>query len=235
MPVNGHAHMVDYSIKRYSEYSDGELIEQLQAYARQMTVSFISGDAFSQATGISQTTICRHFCTWKEMCRRAGLAPRYDRTCDREDLLNNLERVWQILGRQPRAKEIKQPLSPISISRYQKVFNKPWYNICVEYLAWKSGVSASEIECEARSPTPEADHRRNHATRRGVSLSLRYEVLIRDSFRCVKCGRSPATETGVQLHIDHAISWANGGETVLANLQTLCSDCNLGKSNRYDD
>lgn len=226
--------MVDYSIKRYSEYSDDELIDRLQAYARQLGVSFISGDAFSQATGISQGTICRHFDTWKEACCRAGLAPRYDRTSDREDFLDNLNRIWETLGRQPRAKEMKQPMSPISISRYQKVFAKPWYGICVEFLAWKSGASPIEIEREAYLAAPEADARRHRTTRRGVSLSLRYEALKRDSFRCVKCGRSPATETGVQLHIDHVISWANGGETVLANLQTLCSDCNLGKSNRHD-
>ncbi|MFZ6816453.1 HNH endonuclease [Undibacterium sp. Rencai35W] len=27
------------------------------------------------------------------------------------------------------------------------------------------------------------------------------------------------------------VPWSKGGETVLANLQTLCSVCNLGKSN----
>jgi 5-methylcytosine-specific restriction endonuclease McrA len=32
------------------------------------------------------------------------------------------------------------------------------------------------------------------------------------------------------LHVDHKTAWANGGETVLENLQTLCSKCNIGKS-----
>ncbi|MCW5775769.1 MAG: HNH endonuclease [Phycisphaeraceae bacterium] len=31
------------------------------------------------------------------------------------------------------------------------------------------------------------------------------------------------------LHVDHILAWSNGGETVLANLQTLCDRCNLGK------
>jgi len=31
--------------------------------------------------------------------------------------------------------------------------------------------------------------------------------------------------------VDHITAWSNGGETILENLQTLCSDCNLGKSN----
>ena len=42
---------------------------------------------------------------------------------------------------------------------------------------------------------------------------------------------SRAKGDNIELHIDHIIPWSKGGETVLENLQTLCSDCNLGKSN----
>jgi 5-methylcytosine-specific restriction endonuclease McrA len=58
---------------------------------------------------------------------------------------------------------------------------------------------------------------------------LRYEVLQRDGFRCVMCGRSPGKEAGVMLHVDHIRPWSAGGETVKENLQTLCERCNLGK------
>ena len=56
------------------------------------------------------------------------------------------------------------------------------------------------------------------------------KVLQRDRFTCCKCGASPAIKLGVELHVDHVIPWSKGGETVLANLQTLCSVCNIGKS-----
>ncbi|MBA3804703.1 MAG: HNH endonuclease, partial [Acidobacteria bacterium] len=36
---------------------------------------------------------------------------------------------------------------------------------------------------------------------------------------------------GVALHVDHIRPWSKDGETLLENLQTLCSECNLGKSN----
>ncbi|MBI5847426.1 MAG: HNH endonuclease [Nitrospirae bacterium] len=52
-----------------------------------------------------------------------------------------------------------------------------------------------------------------------------------DRFTCRHCGASPAKMLGVELHVDHIIAWSKGGETVLSNLQTLCSKCNLGKSN----
>ncbi len=61
---------------------------------------------------------------------------------------------------------------------------------------------------------------------------LRYQVLKRDNFKCCACGASPAKNPAVELHIDHIIPWSKGGKTELDNLQTLCSKCNLGKSNQ---
>lgn len=222
--------MTDYSIKRFSKYTDEELIAKLQDFARDSGKSFVSGRAFKQAIGISEGTVTNHFGTWQEFCARAGLAPRYQRNTSRADLFENLDRVWQRLGRQPRAKEMKQPLSPISVSRYSKEFQCSWYHICLEFLAHKSGASAADIERDSRPDTTSPVR----STRRGISLSLRYEVMKRDGFRCVKCGHSPALTPGVVLHVDHTYAWANGGETVIENLQTLCLDCNLGKSNRHD-
>jgi 5-methylcytosine-specific restriction endonuclease McrA len=53
----------------------------------------------------------------------------------------------------------------------------------------------------------------------------------RDSFKCRCCGRSPATDPAVELNVDYIKVWAEGGLTVLENLQTLCTKCNSGKSN----
>lgn len=65
---------------------------------------------------------------------------------------------------------------------------------------------------------------------RDPSVRLRFEVLARDRFTCRFCGASPTKDPAVTLHIDHIIPWSKGGETTLNNLQTLCSKCNLGKS-----
>lgn len=71
---------------------------------------------------------------------------------------------------------------------------------------------------------------RTNGDRRDPSMRLRYEVLARDHFTCRYCGASPKKDTNVTLHIDHIVPWSKGGKTVLDNLQTLCSKCNLGKS-----
>lgn len=225
--------MTDYTIKRYNPYTNDELIKALQNYSNGQKIKHVASSSFCKWLGISETTIQRHFVSWSKFCQAAGISSRYNRLVEKEDLLNNLDHVWSELGRQPRAKEMKQPLSSISISRYQKLFRKNWYAICLEFLSWKSGVSIEEIERESRQiPTINSEHQIPHRTNRSVSLSLRYEVLKRDNFRCVRCGATPALTPGTQLHIDHKLPWSKGGETELINLQTLCSDCNLGKSNR---
>lgn len=69
--------------------------------------------------------------------------------------------------------------------------------------------------------------------KRHIPLSLRYKILQRDHFKCMKCGFG--VDDGVKLHIDHKIPYSLGGLTELNNLHTLCIDCNLGKSNNYID
>lgn len=65
-----------------------------------------------------------------------------------------------------------------------------------------------------------------------MSDSLRYDILKRDGFKCTICGAS--AQDGAKLHVDHIIPVSKGGRTIKSNLRTLCSDCNLGKSDKYD-
>lgn len=63
---------------------------------------------------------------------------------------------------------------------------------------------------------------------RYISSTARYAVLHRDNNRCIACGLT-AKET--QLQVDHIIPFSKGGSNNIDNLQTLCVDCNRGKSN----
>ncbi len=59
---------------------------------------------------------------------------------------------------------------------------------------------------------------------------LRWQVFERDNFRCVACGKS--AHDGILLHVDHIIPRSKGGTNTIDNYQTLCNECNLGKSNK---
>ena len=83
-------------------------------------------------------------------------------------------------------------------------------------------------QCGVKKQIKPTAHRKENT--RIISDKLRYQVLKRDNFKCFACGASPAKDPSVELHIDHIIPWSKGGETTFENLQTLCSRCNLGKS-----
>lgn len=63
-----------------------------------------------------------------------------------------------------------------------------------------------------------------------MTPTLRYQILLRDNFRCQICGAS--AKDGAKLHVDHIIPVSKGGKTIESNLQTLCDRCNFGKSNK---
>jgi hypothetical protein len=65
--------------------------------------------------------------------------------------------------------------------------------------------------------------------KRKVSAKLRRQILERDNYQCLDCGRSPRNDSTCVLHVDHRIPLAKGGTNNPENLQTLCDDCNIGK------
>lgn len=65
---------------------------------------------------------------------------------------------------------------------------------------------------------------------------LRYEVIQKYGRVCLACGRSKEKHN-IVIHVDHIKprSIYPHLELEISNLQTLCEDCNLGKSNRSND
>jgi hypothetical protein len=84
------------------------------------------------------------------------------------------------------------------------------------------GVGSSEMTQSASNSVP-------RKTGRTPGMALRFQIMKRDRFTCCTCGASPAKDPAVELHVDHIIPWAKGGETTTDNLQTLCAVCNMGK------
>jgi HNH endonuclease len=64
---------------------------------------------------------------------------------------------------------------------------------------------------------------------RNVPPHLRQKIFERDLFTCKYCG---LVGTAPDLHADHILAVKHGGLTIIGNLQTLCSACNLRKGGR---
>jgi len=83
----------------------------------------------------------------------------------------------------------------------------------------------------AKSPKSLQKAENKHRTKREVNDRLRFRIMKKDNFKCYYCGRSPAIDPKIILHVDHIKPWSKGGETTFENLRTLCSNCNIGKGN----
>ena len=64
---------------------------------------------------------------------------------------------------------------------------------------------------------------------------LRYRVIKKYSAECMACGRSKKYH-GIVIHVDHIKPRSKYPDMALQinNLQLLCEDCNLGKSNKCE-
>jgi len=64
---------------------------------------------------------------------------------------------------------------------------------------------------------------------RYIRKVIRIAVLLRDKFTCQKCG---TYDDVAELHIDHIFPFSLGGDHSMDNLQVLCKECNLSKSDK---
>ena len=218
----------EYRPYNYSP-SDGEIIDDLKKVASKNRFSTMSMREYAEFGKYDTSTICRRFGSWNIALQKAciGISQQFWTV---EQLFENLERVWEKKGCQPVRRDMDDnPLSSISSGAYLRRFGK--WSIALEqfvsYVKQDDLCDKTNIETSAGSTS--------HKTKRDINLQLRFKVLSRDNFRCCACGASPAKDPSVELHIDHIIPWSKGGETVIKNLQTLCSKCNLGKSDLMPD
>ncbi len=214
-----------YELKPYNKYiTDQELLDDLRKVARILRKTTVRYDEYPEHGRCASRVFETRFGSWNQALQAAGLEVTLRQDIPEIDLFENLERVWRTLGRQPRREELRKPLSTFSGGTYERRFR-----------GWRAALEA--FVAYANSPVEEltpADSEKPKKTPRFPDLRLRFRILNRDSFKCQACGRSPAVEHGVQLHIDHVVPWSDGGPTTLENLKTLCERCNLGKSNAND-
>lgn len=208
--------------------SDDELIADLKSVAQKLNLDKVTIGKYSEYGIYDPTTISRRFGSWNKALSIAGLRISNEVDISDERLFENLLTLWQHYGRQPRRRELHNAPSTISQGPYKRRFGS-WSTTLKAFVNFANGTG---IEIEATKTELNNTDRRE--TGREPSLRLRWHVLKGDHFKCRVCGASPAITPGVELHVDHIVPWSKGGETVLENLQTLCSNCNLGKSNLHE-
>ncbi|MCY7382022.1 MAG: HNH endonuclease [Microcoleus sp. CAN_BIN18] len=204
---------------------DDDLLADLRRVAELLKGSKVTQAQYSEHGTYDCTTHIRRFRSWNQALIKAGISLSHRVDISDEQLFENLFQLWQHYGRQPRRSELALPPSTISQSPYNRRFGS-WIAALKAFVEYANSTGVESLDIAANK-TIELSRK----TGRDPSLRLRWQVLQRDRFTCCGCGASPAMTFGLELQVDHKIAWSKGGETVLENLQTLCSLCNLGKSN----
>jgi hypothetical protein len=223
--------MKSFDLKlRQRDIPEQDLLTDLKRVAQLLGTSSVTRVSYDRYGSFGATTLLRRFGSWNRALGLAGLDLVNRINIPDEELFENLANIWQTSGRQPVGKDVSKStgMSSFSLGTYEKRFGS-WNKALLAFIQFIENTGNDEAAENGSSDTPfEAA---SHRTPKKINWRLRATILIRDNCICRMCGASPAKDPSVTLHVDHINPWSRGGETVVENLQTLCSVCNIGKSN----
>ena len=225
--------LAELDIEKHNfQISNEDYVTDIKRVAEMLQKNTVTHTEYRKYGKYSVSKLSIRFGNWKNALEAANLSPTgYNTSVSDTELLEEIERIWIKLGRQPTTNDIKSGVSQYGLTTYLRHFGS-WRKALESFVQY--------INTEEPAVNPKHSHVANtqksetilskHKTNRDVNLRLRFLVMKRDNFKCCICGATPATNPSVELHIDHIIPWSKGGETTIENLQTLCSNYNLGKS-----
>jgi len=223
---------------RFRVLSRDSVLEALREFVLENPGKSVTEQMIAARLGMHRGSITRRFGKWEAILADVGLEPvPLGRRYTDEECFENILALWTHYGRQPFFGELKQPPSVVGSKAY-----------ILRWGGWRAALSAfvkhinesPELRAQPAQPEPPTIFKRDTSTNaepvpRSISLALRYRILVRDKFRCVICGASPAKDGTVELHVDHIFPWSRGGQNTEENLRTLCFKCNLGKGDKVED
>jgi hypothetical protein len=222
---------------RVNQYPTEKIIAELRRVAGLYGKRHFSRREFDEkATDCKGSVVLSRFGSWQAALDAAGLKlerVKKDRSqISNDQLFEELGRIWKLIGHRPSKDEWENADAKYSYTTYKTRFSG-WVNACAAFIENESrrneGLEPEPTAKPSKHHKPAIPSKIQSEEKRNIPMKLRYRVLTRDSYKCVLCGRSPATHVRVSLHIDHIEPFAKGGKTVLQNLRTLCNECNWGK------
>ncbi|MFA5392965.1 MAG: HNH endonuclease [Candidatus Ratteibacteria bacterium] len=230
-----------------------EILDELERVAKHFNYTYFRRKDFNKISNIHSATVERHFAGFwsnamlalKERLnqKNVNIDIAHPKNISEKEIFEEMERIWRLLGHRPSRNEWTAIKPKINYATAYRRFGG-WTKACLKFIEYKSGgviTAGDEKRTEILKdiqPTFSEDRKNNSVAKqktiektRTIPLNVRLKVLSRDNFRCVFCGKSPATDVGTKLHIDHVIPFSKGGTNSPGNLQILCEQCNLGKSN----
>jgi hypothetical protein len=182
--------------------STEDIIVDIRDVAARCGTNIVSQKLYSEFGKFDPKTASRRFGTWNKAMIAAGLEIANEINISDERLFENLMRLWEHFGRQPRLNDLGRNPSVISWGAYRRRF-RSWSDALTQFVEFANSQ-------DLRPPTPR-EIAVGHKTSRDPSLRLRFRVMKRDNFSCRACGASPALKPALLLHVDHIEPWSRGG------------------------
>jgi hypothetical protein len=225
--------MGDYTFKLDGlgriKHSKPEIIESLKRYAEVHGVDTIRMRQYDgwENRIVSTRYICHLFGSWGKALQAAGLRSVKAAKLEFREMVEAFKACWKEHDAPPSRKQLE-----VYLEKHRYPFR--WSSYRMAYGGHVELARMIVAVQEGLIPESTLFKRLRRPSREPVSPNLRRKVLMRDHYRCVKCGADPKTDKTVKLEVDHVVPASKKGPSVLENLQTLCSICNRGKSNSDD-
>jgi hypothetical protein len=143
--------MADYKINRLSDYSDESLLDELKRVANLIDKNSLTQKEFNQHSKTNHSTIVKRFGSWNVALKKAGLFIARSAHISTEELFNEIDKVWNRLGRQPQYKEMER-FGKYSLKPYETKFGS-WIKAVEEFVKFKNP-NGSVVEKELNNITP---------------------------------------------------------------------------------
>jgi len=242
--------------------SDEDLLKQIRDLAARLGKDTLTGVEIASNTVNGDLIWARFGSIKEALRLAGVQQSKRGRRYTEDEAFRNMFETWIHYGRSPTHSEMDRPPSMVGSSTYinryggwrkalkafvQRANSEADGDLGLSPLPEPSSMAdlseVPEVSVKSSHVLIRKQSRRTRKTRplatntapleaRTPSIGLRFRVFQRDLFRCRFCGRSTATEATCVLHVDHIIPFSKGGKTTLENLQLLCAECNVGKSNR---
>lgn len=212
-------------LRKGSVRTKGEIIDSLKQFAREKGTSSFTQKQYDawKHRALCARQIAERFGSWAIAMEQAGFEPMWGPSKSPVEMVETFMDCWEEHDDAPTVKALssylKRTSSKYTVHMYGRYFGG------VRRLAQR--VSDFQLGKISEAQLTERYVSEGN-TRRPLSPKLRLDVLTRDNFCCVLCGRSTKVH-GVALEVDHKVPVAQGGSNEMDNLQTLCKDCNRGK------
>lgn len=152
--------------------TDLELLDDLRRVAQELGKTTLQYDEYPRYGRCASRIFETRFGSWNEALRAAGLEIGRRQDISDLELFENMERVWALIGRQPRRDEMKRPTSAFSKGTYERRFGG-WRQALEKFVAFANGSLTVPALRSTASPAISA---------RFPDLRMRWRVLNRDSF-----------------------------------------------------